>query len=89
MQKCLLNWLCGELAVDKAELLSKRRDDRLVESRKVIVCFLRDLGWSYPAIAKHLKRDHTSIINLHKKSDDFTREWAEMLRTKWEIRNAA
>lgn len=83
----MIGWLCGELNVDKAELLSQRRGVKLVQARKVVICFLRDLGWSYLEIGRTLKRNHTSVINLHHKSDVFTHEWAETLRTKWELRD--
>lgn len=56
--------LCVKYEVDKCELLSKRRDSKIVEKRRLIAQELRDRGLSYPAIGKLLNRHHTTIMSL-------------------------
>lgn len=42
------------------------RDNRplMVEARRIVARFLRQRGWSYPAIGRYLQRDHTTVMSL-------------------------
>lgn len=60
----LLKKFCGQYDVQKDDLLSKKRDKRLVNIRQAISSKLRSEGWTYPRIGKLLHRHHTSIMHL-------------------------
>lgn len=84
----MLNWLCGELEVDKAELLSKRRFADLVGKRRVAACFFREFGKSFPQIGEMLNRDHSTVVHLVQTITDKELEQSEYLVRKWELINA-
>jgi chromosomal replication initiation ATPase DnaA len=46
------------------EIISPRRQRHLVDARQAIAKGLRSKGYSFPAIAGVMRRDHTSIIHL-------------------------
>lgn len=79
----VLNWLCGELEVDKAELLSDRRFGWLVAKRRTAVCFFRALGKGYNETARILNRDHSSIIHLWRTASDQDRDIAVFFAERW------
>lgn len=57
--------------VTRADLLSERRQDRLVRARAFAVWALRNLGkpLSYPKIGRLLgSRDHSTAVNLYRKT---------------------
>ncbi len=61
----------AEFGVLRSDILSRRRRDDYVEARAFVAWALRSLGrpMSYPAIGRELAgRDHTTIINLHRKA---------------------
>lgn len=60
----ILKKLCGEYDVQKDDLLSTKRDARLVDIRRAIALDLRVDGWSYSRIGRLLNRHHTSIMHL-------------------------
>ena len=60
-----------EFGCSRAELLSRRRLNGLVNARAFAVWTLRSLGGplSYPRIGRAIGgRDHATIINLHRKA---------------------
>lgn len=60
-----------EFGISRDDLVSKRRYDQLVRARAFFVWLLRTLGqqYSYPQIGAMLGgRDHSTIINLHRKA---------------------
>lgn len=61
----------AQFLVDRQDLLSHRRFERLVVARAFAVWMLRSLGrpMSYPQIGRIIGgRDHATIINLHQKA---------------------
>lgn len=79
----LVNFICGELAIDKCEITSPRRDRLLVEKRKIAVYVLRLMGWSFSKIGRELKRDHTTVSYLYKSAGEKEREAAEIIVMLW------
>lgn len=51
-------------------ILTRSRDFLLVLARRCIVHQMREEGYSYPAIGKHLIRHHASIIHMQKMMED-------------------
>ena len=62
----MLKMLCAKYDIFKDELLSKRRDKRIVDIRQKIAIELFETGYSYSAIGRMLNRDHSSIMHLIK-----------------------
>ena len=58
------------------EIVSVRRQHHLVDARQAIATEMRGKGYSFPAIGKVMKRDHTSILHLVQRRD--TPEMREM-----------
>ena len=56
--------ICKSYKWDINEILSPRRQELLVEKRKIIAGILRKKGYSFPKIGYAMNRDHSSIINL-------------------------
>ena len=83
MSRNVLNWLCGELEVDKAELLSNRRHGWLVAKRRIAVCFFWELGKGYSETARILNRDHTSIMHLYRTASNKDKDTAVFLAERW------
>jgi chromosomal replication initiation ATPase DnaA len=70
----LLNMYCVYLGVGINELLSRKREMRLVKARASIVICLRDAGWKYQQIGRLLNRHHTSIMNLDYKFRNYLKD---------------
>lgn len=51
-------------------ILTRKRDFNLVMGRRVISYKMRQEGYSYPCIAKHLVKDHSSIVHGVKMMDE-------------------
>lgn len=64
-RRSLERWLARQ-GLTLEELQRGGRTPFYVEARRSCARFLRDRGWSYPAIAAYLKRDHSTIQNLLK-----------------------
>lgn len=63
--------ICEKYSITKEELLSIRRDARLVGARAELVKILRDnFGLNFSKIGHILGRDHTTIIYLYKKQKE-------------------
>lgn len=54
-------------------ILTSSRDFSLVLGRRFIVHQMREEGYSYPAIGKHLIRHHASVIHMQKMMEDVFR----------------
>lgn len=59
--------IASEMGVSAEEVIGPCREKRLVEARWVIAHVLRERGNSFPAIGRHLNRDHSSIQHALKK----------------------
>ncbi len=46
------------------EILSSMRSTHVASARRDVVCHLRGLGMSYPAIGRLIGRDHTSCLEM-------------------------
>jgi len=69
-----------EMGVDKGQLLSKRRFDSLVKARALFVCLAKHYNFSYSAIGRELKKDHSTAIHLYKKFKET--EWIKGIMNK-------
>jgi len=55
--------LCATLfAVPVEDIMSPKRNQRIVEARFAFYAALRMRGWSYPRIGKFLGRDHATVM---------------------------
>lgn len=79
----LLGYICGELAVDRCEVISRRRDRLLIEKRKIVICALRLMNWSFCKIGREIKRDHTTVSYLYKSTSDKEKKVAEIIAMSW------
>lgn len=50
--------------VTRQEIISKRREERLLLARKNVASVLKMRGYGYAAIGRAMDRDHTSIIHM-------------------------
>ena len=64
---------------DYEALCSPSRQGKLVAARAVFVRILRERGNSYPQIARRLKRDHSTVIHMHRTFDIRVKLHPEML----------
>jgi IS30 family transposase len=62
---CVLN------KITKKELLSKNRAPRLVKTRAVLICALRDKKLTLSQIGRAMNKHHATIIHSLKKSSGF------------------
>ena len=56
--------ICGQ------GILTRKKDFNLVMGRRVIAYKMRQEGYSYPCIGRHLVKDHTSIMHGVKMMDE-------------------
>jgi len=56
--------VCEGHGISESELVGRRRIRHLVSARRDFVVLARSHGYSYPAIGRALRRDHTSCIHL-------------------------
>lgn len=55
--------LCATLfKVPVEDLMSPKRDQRIVEARFALYAALRMRGWTYPRIGRFLGRDHATVM---------------------------
>lgn len=64
----VLNEVCARHDISLIDLLGKRRFRHLTLARIEAYGRLRDMGWSYPAIARVFRRHHTTILTVLKGS---------------------
>ena len=60
----LYKWVKIETGIDRQEIVSKTRKQKVVTARALFITMASKTGFSYSSIAKELKRDHTSILHL-------------------------
>jgi len=60
----LIQTVADIYSFDVTEILGRSRKPMFVEARAVIAIVLRAKGLSYPRIGYHLRRDHSTVINL-------------------------
>lgn len=60
-------------------ILTSSRDFNHVLGRRVIACQMKNEGFSFPVIGKHLMRHHASVIHMQKMMDDVFR-YPEMFK---------
>lgn len=60
----IVNHVCQELGTTHEELLSTKKDQRIVESRRRVALLARQQGFSLPRIGAALQRHHTTILAL-------------------------
>lgn len=58
-----LERLCEIHHVAPSEVLGRRKYPSLVMVRHKLWHYLREVGWSYPYIARHFGVDHTTVIS--------------------------
>ena len=51
--------------VMKVNLLDRKRHARIVEARMIFSLMLRESGFTYKAIGRYLRRDHSTIMYYH------------------------
>lgn len=56
--------IAEQAGLSLADVQGPRRDKQTVAVRRVVVRYLRAEGLSLPAIARLLRRDHTSVLHL-------------------------
>lgn len=66
----LIKLVAKELSIDGGLIQSPGRRKEFVYARSIIVRCARGLGYSYPAIARSLGRDHTTIIHSYESSEN-------------------
>ncbi|ABD27445.1 hypothetical protein Saro_3010 [Novosphingobium aromaticivorans DSM 12444] len=62
-----LKKVADALRISEAEILSGSRFAETVDARSVVAEIMLRQGMSYPRVGRRLNRDHSSIINLHRK----------------------
>lgn len=60
----LIEDICFAFNLRKEHILSKRRDKRLIEVKKLIYWILRNEGLSFPQIGKLMNKDHSTILKV-------------------------
>lgn len=63
----VLKKVADALRISEAEILSGSRFAETVDARSVVAEVMLRQGMSYPRVGRRLNRDHSSIINLHRK----------------------
>ena len=61
----------------RGDVQGRERHRPNVLGRALVVSILRKRGWSYTQIGTLLNRDHSTIINLYKNLDIYTRFYPE------------
>jgi chromosomal replication initiation ATPase DnaA len=60
--RAILEATAEEMGVTRADLRRRGRQRPLVRARWVAMRVLRDEGYSSPAIGRHLRRDHATVL---------------------------
>lgn len=69
-QALAMGMACRLYGITPLELVAHRREPNLIQARALAIWAMRQDGaHSYPAIGRTLERDHSSIINLHRKAE--------------------
>lgn len=66
----VIKLVAKELDIDAGLIQSPGRRGEAVYARSIIIRCARDLGYSYPTIARSLGRDHTTIIHSYESSEN-------------------
>jgi chromosomal replication initiation ATPase DnaA len=59
----------GLFRVTEAQLLGPSRRQEIARARHVVAWLLRQDGFSFPEIGRHIGRDHTSVMNSCRRVD--------------------
>ena len=59
--------VCETLCVQPTLLRGYEREDHAIAARKIwYLLLMKRLGWGYSAVARHVSRDHSSVMSLVK-----------------------
>ncbi len=65
IKNIIIDRVCQDTGVTKNLLMSKRRNQFIVDAKQIVVFALSELGFTQKFIAKQLKyRDHTTVNHL-------------------------
>lgn len=65
-----LDWLCGELGIQRELIVSPRRERPVQKKRRIIILFFRIMGKSTVWLERFLHRDHSSILVAQNRAHD-------------------
>ena len=81
-----LEFVCRELGVDKELIWSASKTRDVVALRRVVICFLYNLGLNYNQIGRKVNRDHQVVIYSLEKATQDIKYLAEKLVAKYEAK---
>lgn len=70
-----------EMWLEHNSIRGPRRHREVVLGRLAVIYILRKRGWTFPQIGRFLNRDHTTVLDLHRKADVYCRAYPILPRT--------
>lgn len=79
--------VCVALRIDRTQLFSRSRKNRLTDARSICCWYMRELGMKLSDIGSVLDRDHSTVIYNLKKFEDLNETDKEFQQKVYKVKS--